>query len=214
MARVLDRRQRLCPGQKPRALPTPTYRTAPSGETFAAQLGNRSTVSVSVTEPFAPCRSATLTFQGVVRLVRSLGGEVTLSTDALASCVTERSHEAVSNLRDLLCVELAYHRRDQDAVQQDLQRHAEAVGPFAQERPVSRLNVVRGKVYDGVRRFAVSVRDSIIRHGRFLILNRDRSRLCRVGECYQHLPARSFLWVRATIETAISLVKGNYCAAQ
>jgi hypothetical protein len=69
------------------------------------------------------------------------------------------------------------------------------VGPFAQERPVSRLNVVRSKVYDGVRRLAVTVRDSIIRHGRFLILNRDRSRLC------------SFLWVRATIERAISLVK-------
>jgi hypothetical protein len=169
--------------QKPRALPTPTYRTAPSGETFTALLGNRSTVSVSVTEPFAPIRSATLTFQGVVRMVRSHRGEVTLSTDALASCVTERPHEAVSNLRDLLCVELAHYRRDQDAFQQDFQRHAKVIGPLAQERPVSRLNIVWSQVYDGIRRFAVSVRGNIGLHGRFLILNRIGVGCVRVGRC-------------------------------
>lgn len=48
---------------------------------------------VSVTGPVAPM-SGTLTFQGVV-CEGSSGGEVTLSTDALASCVSERSHEAI-----------------------------------------------------------------------------------------------------------------------
>jgi hypothetical protein len=145
-------------------------------------LPRRSSVSVSVTEPFAPSRSATLTFQGVVRVVRSLCGEVT-NSDALASCVTERPHEAVSNFRDLLCVKLAYHSRHENAFQQDFERHVEPVGPLPQECPVFRFKVARSQVYDGVRRFAVSARDSIVRHGRFLFLNGKGFGCVRAGEC-------------------------------
>src|ERR1043166_2161244 len=97
-----------------------------------------------------------------------------------------RSHEAVSNLRNFLDVKLAYDRCDENAMQQDFKRHAEIVGPLPQECPISRLSrlqVARCQFYDGVRRFAVSARDSMVLHGRFLFLNRDRSRLCRAGEC-------------------------------
>jgi len=103
----------------------------------------------------------------------------------LASCVAGHPREAVSNLRNFLDVKLAYYRCDENAMQQNFKRHAEIVGPFPQERPISPFKVARSQFYDGVRRFAlVACADTIIRHGRFLILNRIGVGCVRVGECY------------------------------
>jgi hypothetical protein len=131
---------------------------------------------------------------GASCVVRSLRGEV---TTLRASCVTEhrvrlsppsltRPHEAVSNLRHLFDVELADYCCNENAMQQDFQRQVEIVGPFAQECPISRLarlKVTRSQFYDGVRSFAVSARDSMVLHGRFLILNGIGVGCVRVGEC-------------------------------
>jgi hypothetical protein len=56
----------------------------------------------------------------------------------------------------------------------------------------------------------VSVRDSIIRHGRFLSLNRVRSRLCKGWLSFTATVSPLFWWVWATIETKFSLVNRNY----
>ena len=97
-----------------------------------------------------------------------------------------RSHEAVSNLRNFLDVKLTYDRCDENAMQQDFKRHAEIVGPLPQEYPISRLfrlKVASCRFYDGVRRFAVSARVSMVLHGRFLFLNRIGVGCVRAGEC-------------------------------
>jgi excisionase family DNA binding protein len=76
---------------------------------------------------------------------------------------TSVARETISNLRNLLDVKLAYDRGHKDAFQQCFKRHAEIVGPLPQECPISPFKVTWSKFYDGVRRFTVSARDSMVR---------------------------------------------------
>ena|SRR5215212_6205807 len=143
----------------------------------------------SVTDPFAPSRIDNA-HSGRRYAVRSQ------TPTPLASRVSRNAREAVSNLRNLLCVKLAYHCRNQNALQQDFKRHAKPVGPLAQECPVFRLNVIRSQFYYGVRALAasVSVRDSIIRHGRFLSLNGLGVGCVRAGLSFIATASPLFFW--------------------
>jgi hypothetical protein len=53
----------------------------------------------------------------------------------------------------------------------------------------------------------VSARATMIRHGRFLILNRDRSRLCKGWRVLIALVGPLFLRGAGTIKTVVSVVK-------
>ena len=65
--------------------------------------------------PFAPSRIGNANC-GASNVVRSLCGEVTSPT-LRASCVAGHTHETFSNLRNLLCVKLAYDCCNQNAMQ-------------------------------------------------------------------------------------------------
>ncbi len=85
-----------------------------------------------------------------------------------------------SNFWNPFGVELTFNSREQNALEQGFNGEAKLFGPLFQECPIAWRNVVWSKVDNGVRRLALRMRlrDSIIRHGRFLSFNRDRSRLC------------------------------------
>src|ERR1043166_2072787 len=124
-----------------------------------------------------------------------------------------RSHEAVSNLRNFLDVKLAYNRCDENAMQQDFERHAEIVGPLLQECPISRLfrlKVVGCQFYDGVRRLAVSARVSMVLHGRFLFLNGIGVGCVRVGECISTCQPALFGGCGHYRDRSLGC-QGNYC---
>ena len=95
------------------------------------------------------------------------------------------SREAVLNLRNLLGVKLTDDCGKQNALQQAFHCQAKSVGPLPQECPICHFNISWDYFDFDVREFTlrVSACASIFPHGRFLVLNRIRSRLCRVGEC-------------------------------
>ena len=118
------------------------------------------------------------------------------------------SREAFLNLRNLFRVELTDDCRKQNALQQDFQRYAKIVGPIPQECPIGLLNISWDYFDFDVREFTlrVSACASIFRHGRFLVLNRIRSRLCKGWRVFIALASPLFLVGAATIETEVSLV--------